>query len=394
MKQFYFKKEITMIIFFLILISFSIVNVIHTWPYLKKQSFTSIANTIEESEGIMKEKLYQKYTFVEGYGYLQKLLLKKEFNGFEIVKDDNNSLYLESYEEKAADLTAFNQKLKRFQQSLQKQGTTMISFIIPDKVLEKKVNFPKGYPYNYANETLDAYKQALEDNKIAYIDMRKIVEDSPLTHQQLFYKSDHHWRTETAFMVYQQLINRLKVDYGLDVDPTKELSKKENYNFITYPSIFLGSIGRKSGASYAQADDFTFIYPKYRTNFTMEWMLEGSSFTKNGRFETTLANPSYLNHTKVYDEKSDTYSMYLDGNAAYTSILNHDAPNSMRVLFLKDSYSLPLAAFFANHVLQVDLIDPRYTSEKLEKILNEHTYDLVFCALSASSLQENYLPTY
>lgn len=392
MKRYYRKKTVTMVLFFLFLFSFSTLNMVHSLPYFTIDNQADIKDQIAQAQSVINDKVYGKYAFVEAYGYTQKVLGKKEFNAFEVIKDNDGLLHLQTFASGPSDISEVAQNTVSMSTVLEDKGTQFISLIIPDKYVQGKIDYPNGYPYNFVNETLDAYKDVLLENQVSVYDVREGLERTTLTEAELFYISDHHWRIETAFVAYQRFISYLEANYPATWDEDGYYRDPNNYNMITYFNMFLGSLGRKTGSAFVGSDDFTFIYPKFVTDFTMTWSLEDSTFTKSGRFEVTLANPSYLQHQGVFDAKSDTYSMYLDGNAAFTSIHNELVNNDIKVLFIKDSFALPFAAFFANHVEQTDLIDPRYYQGDLATFLANSDYDYVFSALSASSLQSQYIP--
>lgn len=393
MKRYYKKKEFTMIIFMIMIFVFSVFNLNYTLPFFNLVEHTTIEKEIDQTELIINDNVFGKYAFVEAFGYLQNILGKREVNAFEVIKDEDNSLHMQTFQEGPAPIQEVaNNSVSMYQYFKEKKMNYMV-LLMPDKFIRGKSVIEDGYPYNYANERLDNYSEVLNENQVPYYDIRNLMETSDLSATQLFFNTDHHWRIETAFMAYQNFLDQLKIQYNLDLDPTGFYRNQENYNFITYPSIFLGSLGRKTGSSYAGTDDFTFVYPKFATDFKMTWTLQTSTFTKTGRFEVALANPSYLQHTDVFDAKSDTYAMYLDGNAAFTSIENTQNTGDIKVLFIKDSLSLPFAAFFANTVKQTDLIDPRYYEGDLKEFLMNADYDYVFSSLSASTLQLPYVPS-
>lgn len=394
MKRYYIKKQCAMIMFLIFIFFFSVMNFYYAYPALITLETKGTKDHIQQFESTINDQVYMKYAFIESYGFLHKLLDKHEINAFEVVKDQNGSLYLETFENGPRDCEEIIQQTITLETYLKSKGTVFMSILMPDKYMPQMSVFDEGYPYDYVNEQLDNYKTGLQEHNIEYFDIRPALMNSSLSHEELFYKTDHHWRIETAFLAYQHFLDKFQTVYGIDLDSTKYYSDANHYNFITYPSMFLGSLGRKSGSSYAGSDDFTFVYPKFDTNFQMTWSLQDSTFTKTGRFEVTLANPSYLHHTGLFDAKSDTYSMYLDGNAAFTSISNLQDCEPIKVLFIKDSYALPFVAFFANHVKQVDLIDPRYYEGDLTDFIVHSDYDYVFSTLSGSSLRSEYFPKF
>ena len=58
MKQFFIKKEITAVIFIISLVTFSVINCIYSWPFLKEELTSTIST--QDIETKMNNDLYQK----------------------------------------------------------------------------------------------------------------------------------------------------------------------------------------------------------------------------------------------------------------------------------------------------------------------------------------------
>ena len=72
-----------------------------------------------------------------------------------------------------------------------------------------------------------------------------------------------------------------------------------------------------------------------------------------------LYNSSALDGTSKYD-------YFLGGNKAYLKIESGDKP---RLVLIKDSFANSLVPFLSLH-FNIDLIDPRYLREPLDRLLN------------------------
>ena len=84
MKKHIIKKNITSIIFVVMLFVFAGLNFVHTWPKLKEVKFLEVRNisqlqaTVDEAEAIIDDNVYQKYAFIEAYGVWHLILDKRE----------------------------------------------------------------------------------------------------------------------------------------------------------------------------------------------------------------------------------------------------------------------------------------------------------------------------
>ena len=395
MKHYFLKKKMLAVLFCIGILAYPIMSLPSLLPKLKEFSKTNPASwqdTFSSIDGIINENMAGRYNFIEGYGYLQTILGKHEINHLEVISGADGILYYQEYRKGPKDTSEITKRIQRLSAYEKKKGAETLVLLTPDKYIRGKSELIQGAPYNYANETADAYRKQLTTQNIPVIDFRIALENSDKQIDELVYRSDHHWRIETAFSAFTQLVEEFHSLYHISLDPDNQATNKENYNFITYPASFLGSQGRTSGVSYSGLDDFTYIYPKYPTSFTYEWNYQGTSFTKQGRFEQALTNPKYLQTPAGYDPINDKYSSYLDGNAGIAKIHNEQVQNGLKVLFIKDSYSLPLAAFFSTVCEDVELIDPRYYDGDIEDYIRTNTYTHVFVSFSAQSLDPSFFP--
>ncbi len=107
----------------------------------------------------------------------------------------------------------------------------------------------------------------------------------------------------------------------MNLDENHYYRDKENYNSIVYPKSFLGSMGRKTGILYGGIDDFTLIYPKFKTNYTYYTDSKSQKFELKGRFEESLILSYPFNaDLNLMDGQSDKYFTYLLGNRPLVKI--------------------------------------------------------------------------
>lgn len=386
MKQFFIKKEITAVIFIMSLVAFSIINCIYSWP-LSKEKFISFQNI----ETKINNQLYQKILFIESYGFIQSVLGKKEFNNFEVIKGKDDMLYFTSQQTKPRETSVIVERMKRLQNVVEKNNGQFITLLPPDKCLEGKSDSLKGYPSSFNNETANAYVQGLKNNGIDVLDYREYFQKSSLAIQDIFYQTDHHWKIESAFLAFNQLIDYLNRRDSLNIDSKHYYRDINNYNQITYKNSYIGSLGRKTGKIYGGVEDFTVIYPKYETSFVYDMNHYGQKTHREGRMEDTLINPSYFtNIRKDYlNSQYDFYASYLDYNCSYAKIINKNNPKGLKVAFYKDSYSLPLITFFSQVCSEIEIIDPRYYDGNINKYFQENSFDYVFVSISPDLLYED-----
>lgn len=390
------KKKITTLLFLAFLFGYAILNAKKELPILKEtienwyESGGTATELVAQVNSAIDENVVEKYSFIDAYGYMQLILGKEEESNFEVVKDHNGKLYYTYFTTEINDISAEAEKTKKLAEAVEDKDTRLLYVMPPAKYIHGYTEFSTGIPYNMANETADDFLNRLEGYGVDYIDLRDYLDESGIPMSEVFYNTDHHWKIQTAFWAASQFCDVLEERYGETLDPDDYYKDKDNYNFITYDDIFLGSMGRKTGRFYTEVDDFTLIYPKFETNYNYENSISGDlQFT--GRFEEALlATPVIRQSSQPFD--TDMYGMYLYGNPAFTHIENTEHPEGIRICIIKDSFAVPFSAFTSLRCNTVDLIDPRFYEEDYYETIKNGDYDYVVLMFSPENIVEEFFP--
>ncbi|OOM77169.1 hypothetical protein CLPUN_24840 [Clostridium puniceum] len=402
MSKFFVKKLITSIIFIGILFIFSFQNILIAYNPLKEAfqnneiNLSNLDAKIKLIETTVTENVYAKYSLIETYGYLQRLMDKNEENNFEVIKDKQGSLHYTFFADKANPVYDIATRTEDFKNGLKNKDTKFVYLMPPDKYIKGYSELSTGIPYNFANETADSFLELLKQKHIDTIDLRENLTESGIPNDELFFKTDHHWKIETAFWEFGQVVNKLNTNYNMNLDDNKFYTNKENYNFIKYENSYIGSMGRKVGKFYGGVDDFTLVYPKFETSYTYYSKTGEQEMTLNGRFEEALLTVSPFRTEKgTYALEADKYSSYLFGNRGIVHVKNNDNPSGPNILIVKDSFSVPLAAFLSTVCSDIYLIDPRYYKQSIPEFVNSiDNLDIVFMSFSPQDLTEEFFPFY
>lgn len=380
------RKYIFSGIFIIALFIFSAFNLIHSYPILQENRKQKDIKSIEKE---IDENILMRYGFIEGYGLIQKIFGKNEINNFEAVKDKKGSLYAETFQ--TGPYYQYQELVNRvvsMQEAVKASGCEVIALITPVKDLPKEEKMANSFPTNYFNETADLYRRGLKDNDIKVLDFRTSDKCSAISEEDKFYRTDHHWKIETAFAAFCDLAKEMNWDEeGFYTNP-------ENYNWITYQQSFLGSYGRKVGLIYGGLDDFTAIYPKFPTQFSYYYEVGEKSETLQGRFEEALFYSNYLESDNVYT--NDSYMCYLESVRGFDQITNVLKPEGERILFIRDSYTAPLAAFTSQVCGQVDMIYTLGYDKSIEDYIeaNKENYDYIFVSIYPENMTLEAYPFY
>ena len=201
------------------------------------------------------------------------------------------------------------------------------------------------------------------DNMLADIELINPTDEflSKKNDAQLYYKTDHHWTSEGAYTVYrlwaqsEGITPRDRADYT-----------------VTETDGFYGTSYKKSALWRTKPDVIeTWEYPS-----DVMVTIDGGEERSGMLFREHLA-------------ESDKYSVYLDGNHGFESIVNNGNPSGKRVLLIKDSYAHCFAPFMAENCSRIDMVDLRYYLDSVSTLVSENGYDEILALYGLSSLCES-----
>ncbi len=161
----------------------------------------------------------------------------------------------------------------------------------------------------------------------------------------LYFKNDHHWTMEGAYIAYQVIANELSVSpVSLDTLET------------TTTDGFFGTYYFKSKNAFATADEFIVYDDK--------------------DLVTTIGDSVY---SGVYDyeavEQMDKYGGYLYGNNSLCVIENPDVTDGSKLLVIKDSYANIMMPLLAQNFSEVHIIDFRFFNINLSDYIASEEID-------------------
>ena len=320
----------------------------------------------------------------EAYVKIYNALGKNEMDGFTYVRDKNGKLYQgDFYSTSKLPPKEYVLRIKRLQMAAAEKGSKVVVLLYPTQYNEKWSNGYYGMPYSDNNAIIEEFASYLRYFDIDHIDYTQTFLDRDMKVTDVFYKTDHNWRVEVAFDGFGQMVNYLNEKFDAKLDTY--YTDINNYNVETYENSFVGSQGREAGVYYVGLDDFTFITPKFETDYLYRFEREnGEEQELTGPMEGTLITKSYLDEEDYY--KKDMYSSYLGGICLTDYIENKMNKDGLKVLFLRDSYSSPLATFFSSYCSNVDMMWAAKTeAETIENAVEENNYDYIFVGLAVDS---------
>ena len=146
---------------------------------------------------------------------------------------------------------------------------------------------------------------------------------------------------------------------------------------------FLGSWGKRVGQFFGGTDPLIWYTPQFETSMSCSIPKHGELHC--GDFSAANIRTQYIEQRDLFGY--NPYCVYIGGDYPLVQHRNLEAPSELRLLILKDSFTLPLQSYFSTVFQEVDVIDPRYFTECSIAEYAEWTRpDIVLFMINPSSL--------
>ncbi|WP_433939986.1 DHHW family protein [Paenibacillus lautus] len=182
--------------------------------------------------------------------------------------------------------------------------------------------------------------------------------------QPIFYKTDHHWTTQGAYVAYLELCRQM----GLTPQ------NQEEFNIQQVTDEFYGSLYSKSGFRHVQSDRLELYLPKDQERYTVTYVDEEKT-------TDSLYAMAQL-------QRKDKYAVFLNGNHARIHIKTAN-PSGRKLLVVKDSYANSFIPFLLKHFSEIDVVDLRYYEEDLASFANEQGIQDMLLLYNANTFFED-----
>ncbi len=312
--------------------------------------------------------------WIEIYGLVQKWMGKRQIDNFTIYKTDYGAM-VSARETQTPE--KINEEVDAVYSIISYLNEKNIPYYYLTSILpvQDMADLPYGAAEGSQINSLMTQRALIEKN-INLIDLNTADTIRTIPKEELFYQTDHHWTIETCFATYQEIIKTIEDEIGWDLNG-KSTTNKNNYLEHRIADSFLGSYGVKVGKYYAGKDDFVILLPDFDTDMlfqsydtTGKLLLE-----KSGDFFCALLDGDILEDTE-YDNK---YNSFCNVGYIENHILNYNASNDLKCLFISHSYGRPLTMYLAINFFEIVNLDPqkgRFGGNYLEYI-DEYEPDIV-----------------
>lgn len=342
-----------------------------------------VKTLFSSAEGAANQDLDRSHLFIQLYGGAQRLMGRQVVvdmadPDYTVARLADGTLAFQNLSASPTDQTGHANSLADLGDYLAQRNTPLVYVQAPQKI--DSDSLPLGME-NYGDENADQLISLLDALGVDSIDLRPALRqgDGTLNGAPLFFRTDHHWTAEGAFLGNQALCHGLEENYGISID--NAALDADNYDVTTYEDWFLGSQGKRVGTLYGGVDDITLWTPKFHTDFT--YSAPAYFPDRNGSFAETLLFPQRLEPKDYFG--GNPYTLYSGGDYALARIYNHAKPDGARILLIRDSFACTLSPFLALQCGELMTMDMRYFQGDFAQTLDQLQPDLVLVMYTASS---------
>ena len=342
--------------------------------------------TQEIAGNYVSEKLWRRSDFINFNGLLAKTSGRHAYNKTMLMDNGMLNYGTDTFSEEPDEIlvTYLTESVGQFSEYLGTRDIPFYFVLAPVKEDVEGELIPDAF-HNYQNETGDQLLTRLSEQGIDTLDLREYLTQNAEQSEKFFYRTDHHWNGDGALLGFSVLMDYLRNQY----DPSLDISyaDPECWERFTLEDSFLGTHGKRVGKYYAGTDDLIWYEPKFETEMSLS--VPAYSYFYKGPF-------SEVDIREEYREKQDyfevtPYVIYIGGDYPSVQHRNVNAPNQKKVLFIKDSFGLPVQAFLSTEFYAVDVIDPRYYTETgIASYCEWEQPDLVIMMMSPSAVSNWY----
>jgi hypothetical protein len=367
-------------------------NIEETETSLDERTTTAICNVVDRITSVVENIEDALETYTTDLLVFQTKAIEwensyEDFIGWNISSfEEYNSVvelsdgYLTTYVSKLDTLQQYD-ALSELNNFCQNEGVDFLYIQAPYKISEYDDTDVSGV-VDFSNQNADELLERLDNAGIDYYDIREAIHDNNLSNHDLFYKTDHHWKTTTGLWASQNILAYCNENYGWSADLS--LLDADQFDYVTYVDWFLGSQGKKVTLSRCQPDDFTLLYPKYNTSFHYYVPVEGINTTGD---YSVVYNMSQIEECDYYHK--NPYGGCNYGDQPLIKIENQLAADEHKILIISNSFSDCMISCLALAEKNVESLDLRVFTGSVKTYIEESDPDIVMVMYDAGSVGES-----
>ncbi len=274
---------------------------------------------------------------------------KKEINGVYIAKND----YLMEGFKRSDDNSTLSKLSEINKFTNNNTGLKVSMMLVPNKVEIYSNLLPKSNPNDSQKEYVNFVKKNL-DSKIKVVELFDVFEKNK-NNIDLYFKTDHHWTTDGAYLAYVEYCK------ALNLEPINENMLERNLA----SDSFKGSLYYKNGAEIGFPDE---LYLYLNKNEDKPVLVK--------YYDDLKKVPSLYDVSKL--QGRDPYEVFTGGNHTQIKIRTN-IDTKRKLLVVKDSYANAMLPFLVNNFSEINIVDLRYFTGSLQDVIqNNELTDVLF----------------
>ena len=264
-----------------------------------------------------------------------------------------------------------------------KQRNIEFCYIVAPFKVDKYGDFCINGRLDFSNQSADKLLAGINSQGVTALDLRENfhtwAKNEGLNYHDFFFKTDHHWKPESALRAANVIGERLKT-YGIPVEDG--YLNLASFDVEVLHEFFLGSQGKKVTLAKTKAEDFSILHPKFPTQ--IHFVLPQKDIDITGPLDKVAYE--YRNIARKDYYKLNPYAMYGYGDQQVIKMENLMLPETdKKVLIIKDSFSDTMGPLLAAGVRNVTMIDIRAFKASLRAYIEENCPDVVIVIYNAGN---------
>lgn len=310
-----------------------------------------VTSVVDYIDTTLDTQLALKYQYIELFGLTQKLINRTYIldadESQNIIRLADGKLTNAIPKQRDELLYEKLQTYKEIRNYCEDNNKQFLVVLAPYKIAPNDDRLIKGVT-DYSNSNADRLIELLLEGEIDYLDLREEAINDGLSWSDMFYDTDHHWTTDTAFWAYTKIADYMSQKYHTQFK--QESLDKSNYDSEEYKDVWLGSRGRRVGEAYAGIDDFNLLIPKFEVSqktfvdSLIPWTFEG------GYIDTIIDYPTLekVKSGKYNKYTTDIYSTVAYGNCIDNITENLLENNGEEIYIGRDSFGEAASPYFTS----------------------------------------------
>ena len=256
----------------------------------------------------------------------------------------------------------FETNIARITSFTEKTGVPAALAIVPEKGFVYADKLPKNaLPYEDGKYLGRAAELCGE--RVQFINLSEPFA-AAWNEKQLFYRTDHHWTSEGAYIAYTEICKAFGQSAVSASDFTAETT-----------SGFYGTSWSTSLYTLTKPDDIT-VMRSVKSGGAANVVIEDGG--------TTAADNMFFDEAL---EGYDKYTVFLDGNHPLVRIETGNPGE--KLLIVKDSFAHCLAPFLAENFSEIVMIDLRYYRKPISELIGGEGFDRVLFVYGMENIAES-----